>query len=83
MKTRKKMDSSMDIIDSAFSCTVGITRRSIIRVLHVDDDACSLRISKLILELTGAYQVETASSVGEAFDKMGKIEYDAVVSLAS
>ena len=80
MKTRKKMDPSMDIIDSKFSCTIGITRRSTIRVLHVDDDACILRISKLILELTGAYQVETASSVGEAFDKMGKVEYDVVVS---
>ena len=70
----------MDIIDSAFSCTVGITRESTIRVLHVDDDACILRISKLILEMKGAYQVETASSVGEAFDKMGKVEYDVVVS---
>jgi DNA-binding NarL/FixJ family response regulator len=80
LKTRKKTDPSMDIIDSAFSCTVGITRGSTIRVLHVDDDACILRVSKLILELTGAYQVETASSVGEAFAKMGKNEYDVVVS---
>jgi len=39
----------------------------------------ALRISKLILELTEADQVETASSIGEAFDKMGKAEYDAVV----
>jgi DNA-binding response OmpR family regulator len=74
------MDSSIDTIDSEFSCIVGITRESPIRVLHVDDDACILRISKLILEQTGAYKVETASSVGEAFDKIGKVEYDAVVS---
>ena len=80
LKTLKKMDSSMDIINSTFSCTVGIARESAIRVLHVDDDSCILRISKLILELTGAYQVETASSVEEAFDKMGKVEYDVVVS---
>ena len=79
MKTRKKMDSSIDTIDSEFSCIVGITRESPIRVLHVDDDACILRISKLILELAGAFQLETGSSVGEAFDKMEKLEYDFVV----
>jgi len=70
----------MDITNSPFSCSVGITRESTIKVLHVDDDACILRISKRILELTGAYEVETASSVGEAFDKMGKDKYDVVVS---
>ncbi|MGA3061348.1 MAG: hypothetical protein ABSD92_13420 [Candidatus Bathyarchaeia archaeon] len=52
MKTRKEMDPSMDITNSPFSCSVGITRESTIRVLHVDDDACILRISKRILELT-------------------------------
>ncbi len=45
----------------------------------MDGDACILRISKLILELTGAYRTETASSVGEAFDKIGKFEYDVIV----
>lgn len=80
MKTRIKMDSSMDIIDSTFSYSVGITRGSTIRVLHVDDDACILRISKLILERTGSYQVETALSVEEAIYKMGKVEYDVIVS---
>jgi DNA-binding NtrC family response regulator len=58
----------------------GMTRGSTIRVLHVDDDACILEISKLILEMKGAYQVETASSVDEAFEKMGENEYDVVVS---
>jgi DNA-binding NarL/FixJ family response regulator len=80
LKTRKIINPSINIIDSAFSCPVGITRESTIKVLHVDDDACILRISKRILELTGAYEVETASSVGEAFDKMGKDKYDVVVS---
>ena len=70
----------MDTIDSEYFCNVGITKESPIRVLHVDDDACILRISKLILEMIGGYQVETASSVGEAFDKMGEVEYDVVVS---
>ena len=74
------MNSTMDIINSSLAYTPGMTREPTIRVLHVDDDSCILRISKLILERTGAYQVETASSAGEAFDKMGQGEYDVVVS---
>ena len=70
----------MDIKNSTFSCTAEIARGSTIRVLHVDDDAYILRISKLILEMTKAYQVETVSSVGEAFDNIGKAEYDVFVS---
>jgi CheY-like chemotaxis protein len=70
----------MEIITSTASCALRVAERSIIRVLHVDDDPCILRISKLILETMGAYQVETASSVREAFDKMGRVEYDVVVS---
>ena len=64
----------MDTINSKFSCTVGIARGTTIRVLYVDDDICIQRTFELILEMTGAYKVETASSVGEAFDKMGKVE---------
>jgi len=80
LETRKKINSSMDIINSRFSYNEGIARGSVIRVLHVDDDDCILRVSKLILEMSGAFQVETALSVGEAFDKMGKFAYDVVVS---
>jgi len=57
-----------------------MNRGSTIRVLHVDDDACILRISKAILEMNGGYQVETASSVYNAFEKMGENKYDVVVS---
>jgi len=35
----------MGIINSPFSCTVGISRVSTIRDLQVDDDVCILRIS--------------------------------------
>lgn len=51
-----------------------------IRILHVDDDACFLETAKPILEMQGAFQVETALSVEEAVEKMKKEEYDAVVS---
>jgi hypothetical protein len=36
LRIRKIMDPSLDVIDSTFSCVVGITRASTIRVLHVD-----------------------------------------------
>jgi DNA-binding NtrC family response regulator len=68
------------IVDSEFSCTLEVTSGSLIRVLHVDDDACILEISKAILEMNGEYQVETTSSVDEAPEKMGEKEYDAIVS---
>jgi PAS domain S-box-containing protein len=46
----------------------------------VDDDACFLETAKPILEMQGAFQVETALSVKEAVEKMKKEEYDAIVS---
>ena len=36
-----------------------------IRVLNVDDDSGFLKITKQILEVRGAFQVDTASSVDE------------------
>lgn len=80
MKTRKKVGPISNIVDSEFSCTLEVTGGSLIRVLHVDDDACILEISKAILEMNGEYQVETTSSVDEAPEKMGEKEYDAIVS---
>ncbi len=46
----------------------------------MDDDAGFLKTAKAILEMQGAFQVETASSVEEAAEKMKKEEYDVVVS---
>lgn len=65
-----------------FSKTNGaeIGREASIRVLHVDDDACFLKTAKAILEMQGAFQVDTVTSVEEAVDKMKKEEYDVVVS---
>jgi CheY-like chemotaxis protein len=66
-------------IAAPFSGVV-MTQASKIRVLHLDDDPCTLRISKIILERIGEYQVESVLSVEEAFAKMGKDEYDVIVS---
>jgi len=50
------------------------------RVLHVDDELSFLEIAKQCLELQGPFQVDTVSSVEEAFEKLKKETYDAIVS---
>jgi PAS domain S-box-containing protein len=55
-------------------------KASAVRILHVDDDAGFLKTAKQILEMQGAFQVDTASSIEEAMEKMKKEEYDLVVS---
>jgi PAS domain S-box-containing protein len=59
---------------------IDIIKAQPVRVLHVDDDAGFLKTARAILEMQGAFQVETASCVEEAWEKMKKEEYDAVVS---
>ena len=51
-----------------------------LRVLHVDDDDCFLKVSKRILEMENKIKVETASTVYEAFEKLKQFHYDVVVS---
>jgi PleD family two-component response regulator len=51
-----------------------------LRVLHVDDDYCFLKVSNKILEMEGKIKVETAISVDEAFEKLKQVDYDVVVS---
>jgi PAS domain S-box-containing protein len=48
--------------------------------LLVDDELGLLKVAKPILEMKGPFQVDTASSVEEAMEKMKKELYDAVVS---
>jgi PAS domain S-box-containing protein len=51
-----------------------------IRVLHVDDDAGFLKTAGAILEMQGAFQVDTTSSPEEALEILKKESYDVVVS---
>jgi PAS domain S-box-containing protein len=51
-----------------------------IRVLHVDDDSCLLKITKQCLESEAPLHVETAVSVEEALNKLEKETFDVVVS---
>lgn len=51
-----------------------------LHILHVDDDACLLDVSNQILSMENNFQIDSALSVDEAFRKMEKQSYDAVVS---
>ena len=54
--------------------------KNVFSILHVDDDLYILDVSKKILEIEGKFEVDTALSVDEAFQKMGQKKYDAVIS---
>jgi len=54
-------------------------KKAPILVLHVDDDASFLKTAKPILEMQGAFKVDTASSAEEAIEKMKQKTYDAIV----
>ncbi|UCG45156.1 MAG: response regulator, partial [Candidatus Bathyarchaeota archaeon] len=51
-----------------------------IRVLHVDDEAGFLKISKQCLEMQGSFSVETSSSVDDAMKRLEKKAFDVVIS---
>jgi DNA-binding NtrC family response regulator len=51
-----------------------------LNILHVDDDPDILKVSKSILELDGIFEVDTSNSVDEAFKKLAKQTYDAIIS---
>jgi len=59
---------------------VSLTPETLIRVLHVDDDADFLKSSKRILDMQGSFQIETALSVKEALQKIRQKPYDVIVS---
>ncbi len=51
-----------------------------IKILHVEDDVHFAQISKTILEAENNFEIEIASSVKEAYEKMEKTHYDVVIS---
>lgn len=67
--------NAVNVIDLASSDRAGS-----IRVLHVDDDACFLGVSKEILMMEGNFEIDHALSVDEVFKKLETANYDVVVS---
>lgn len=57
-----------------------LDRTQEIRVLHVDDDACMLEITKQILMTEGNFKIDTALNVDDALKKLETGNYDVVVS---
>jgi DNA-binding response OmpR family regulator len=66
-------------VEFSKATAVDISKEVPIRVLHVDDDAGFLKTAKAIVEMQGAFQVDTVSSVEEAWEKMKKETYDVVI----
>jgi PAS domain S-box-containing protein len=56
------------------------TEKPLIHVLYVDDETGLLKVAKPILEMQGAFQVETASSVEDALKRMEKKTFDVIIS---
>ena len=55
-------------------------QKSYLRILLVDDDPCILEVSKQILATENKFEIDDATSVDEALNKMEKQTYDAVIS---
>jgi PAS domain S-box-containing protein len=56
-------------------------KKSVIRVLHVDDDSSILEISKLIMmDMDASLEFDNAICVDEAFKKLSTGQYDVVIS---
>ena len=54
-------------------------QRSMIRILHVDDEISFLEVAKQILEMQDLFKVEIASSTTEALEKMKSETFDVLV----
>ena len=82
-KVHAQKDGRLQMVEATSQPITGL--RSIydgdfLRVLHVDDDLCLLEVTERILSTENNFEIEDVTSVDEAFKKMEKQTYDAVVS---
>lgn len=66
-------------VECPVEATIGRADR-VIRILHVDDDAGFLKLTKNCLEAENRFKIDTATSVCEAWTKLENGEYDAIVA---
>jgi len=71
---------SESTVESTARVVVDWTEKTPIHVLHVDDDVGLLKAARQLLEMQGAFEVDTALSVKEAMEKLKEKTFDAVVS---
>ncbi|MGD0644679.1 MAG: PAS domain S-box protein [Candidatus Bathyarchaeia archaeon] len=57
-----------------------LSKKDCLHILHVDDDLYLLEVSKQILSMENNFEIEDAASVDEAFQKLERQTYDAIVS---
>jgi PAS domain S-box-containing protein len=76
-KGKKTIDSAVESYAEVLSTVGG---KKLVCVLHVDDETDFLKMSKSRLEAEGTFQVDTASSVDEALERMREESYDVIVS---
>ena len=62
------------------SVVASSNRKSVIHVLHVDDDPSTLEISKKILMDMGTFEIDNACRVDEALKKLSTGQFDVVIS---
>ncbi|MGA2308690.1 MAG: PAS domain S-box protein [Candidatus Bathyarchaeia archaeon] len=67
-------------VESSAEVVVDSNEKKPLKVLHVDDEAGFSEIAKQCLEMQGPFQVDMATSVEEAKEKLKEETYDAVVS---
>lgn len=67
-------------VESMAEVVIDLKEKKPIRVLHVDDEPCLLKIARQCLEMEGQFHVDTASSVEQALEKIKKESYGAIIS---
>jgi PAS domain S-box-containing protein len=81
MQLKQRTNSQIVLENSHPLTNIKITDyQDSLRILHVDDDIVFLEVSKQILEMEGKFEIANATSAEEAFQKLGKQAYDAIVS---
>lgn len=71
---------SESVVHASTGIVIDLREKEHIRVLHVDDEECLLKVAKECLQTEGPFEVETALSVEEAMEKLEGGKFDVVVS---
>jgi PAS domain S-box-containing protein len=72
--------SATETTSSLLIDSEALGKPNFLRILHVDNDASFLLYSKLNLEKVNKFEIDTVTSVDEAFNKLRTQHYDAVLS---
>ena len=77
---QKEVSSSVSLLPQIEFNLGAEVKEKRLHILHVDDDAAFLKVSKEILSLESNFEVDTAESAEEAYRKMNSTSYDAIIS---